>query len=588
MKIVDLKTLVTTNITQQGASDRITGAEVRTVTEAIVDEVKERGVVQVENIADLSTISKDETNFCYVANLGHFALEYSSNNISKGGSIVASATTNYYWRLIEENNPTVYGTNIQNKFTLTEGTGSIPLTNTNGSLVFNSPTALGEGSRLATRYEYISTTDEHQMTIRFKALNFDNIHIGIGNDWRQQNQGGALMTKYDMQINSSIAGVKLRMKSGFPSGFSQISPVLAGPNALFLTAEQISAFSLSNNDICELSAGVDATGWFVVLKNITTKQSVGLKKPHTDQFTEYTPLHWGKLCIYLSQGNIELLNHTYTYKQPEMVIMGNSITTYPHFNDNVAKQIAPFYDGTICNWSVSGMISNDLVGNAFPVDLMNLKNKTILLNGLLLAEVFVGGGQTATTGKENYLKLVELLRLNGNRIIHVAPNSASYYTGAIATVNQEVNSFCVDDVRIGYNGSMAGFGGVGTMSQDAIHPTKFGATWLGKQIIDSSKEIFSIDKRNYIQEVNANSDSYLELRTKVFRIDDASESEAVLDFNYGAIDGKDYTFMGINEKHSLVFGINKDNNTTYDLPLSTTYEAISVVFKENENTFYVK
>jgi hypothetical protein len=70
MNIEGIKNLSDRNINVQSPSDRVKANEVREVNDAIINEIRDRGVLQVEDIEALETLSIAETKFVYVKNLG--------------------------------------------------------------------------------------------------------------------------------------------------------------------------------------------------------------------------------------------------------------------------------------------------------------------------------------------------------------------------------------------------------------------------------------------------------------------------------------------------------------------------------------
>lgn len=70
--IAEVKQLIAASETQQGAADRITGAEVRTVDNAIISEAGRRGMLTVPNTAALSTMSVSETGNVIIPAQGIF------------------------------------------------------------------------------------------------------------------------------------------------------------------------------------------------------------------------------------------------------------------------------------------------------------------------------------------------------------------------------------------------------------------------------------------------------------------------------------------------------------------------------------
>lgn len=544
MTIQDLKNLSDTNISVQATDDLIQPAEHREVNDAIIEEIRSRGVVCINDIAEIDNITSgalSDTNIVFVNGRGFYkrtGIEATQSYYPDQHSDAQSLT---WERMGNENHHNFKVIDYLAMFPQKTGITN-QLTLVNGIHTFVSATDLGEAASIRTDKEYISVTDEHTASIRFIVNDFDNLKIGIGNDWRNGSTNGAALTKYDMIIDPAFAGVKLRMKSGSPSGFFQTSPVLAGANVLFLTAESTQPFGVSIGDVLCLTAVVNRQGHEVILKNETTLQSISLFKAHANQFTEYTPLTWGKLCIYLTKGNVTLLDYNYAAKEPDVVFIGNSITAFPNFNDNVARLLEPFYNGVISNYSLSGMVSADLVNTNSPIDLFTLKNKDIILNGLLLAEIFTG--QIAgTPAREMYAKLVKMLKSNGNRVYHITANNASYLTGQILLDNQWILDYFKDDfTMLGLQETFTSGGLTGVTTSDNIHPNKLGASYMGKDILNNEtfvREIFKIDARTAVQDSTDDGDLYLD--TKIVKVTDTAHTLRIATLPFG----KNVTFYGM-------------------------------------------
>lgn len=95
--IQELKQLTQSNETQNGPSDRITGAEVRQVDNAVIDELGRRGLLTVAGTANLSTMRVSETGNVMVPNSGIFtplATASAPDNINT----FPSPDTGYVWQ----------------------------------------------------------------------------------------------------------------------------------------------------------------------------------------------------------------------------------------------------------------------------------------------------------------------------------------------------------------------------------------------------------------------------------------------------------------------------------------------------------
>ena len=95
--IQELHDLVNLKETQAGTTDRITGAEVRAVDNAIIDELALRGITVVPTTADLATYPTTESKKVLVPDNGTFVL-FQTADAPDGVMMVASVTPGYLWK----------------------------------------------------------------------------------------------------------------------------------------------------------------------------------------------------------------------------------------------------------------------------------------------------------------------------------------------------------------------------------------------------------------------------------------------------------------------------------------------------------
>lgn len=88
--IANLRSSVTSNITQNGTSDRIEAAEVRATLTSLIDELRDRGVKTVTDTASLATIDSNEAAFAFVDGKGLFS--WAATGTPDGSSIFAGLT----------------------------------------------------------------------------------------------------------------------------------------------------------------------------------------------------------------------------------------------------------------------------------------------------------------------------------------------------------------------------------------------------------------------------------------------------------------------------------------------------------------
>ena len=95
--ITELHDLVNVKETQAGTTDRITGAEVRAVDNAIIDELPVRGVTEVANLAALSTYPITESKKVLVPGNGTF-IAFQTADAPDNVTTFPSATAGYIWK----------------------------------------------------------------------------------------------------------------------------------------------------------------------------------------------------------------------------------------------------------------------------------------------------------------------------------------------------------------------------------------------------------------------------------------------------------------------------------------------------------
>lgn len=92
MRIEDLKDLSNQNLTQQNANDPITGAELRTVMDAVIDEIGARGTVDVGSSAELAAYDPTDST---KAVLG--GILYIVGEVSVAGAIHSTVNVSKWW-----------------------------------------------------------------------------------------------------------------------------------------------------------------------------------------------------------------------------------------------------------------------------------------------------------------------------------------------------------------------------------------------------------------------------------------------------------------------------------------------------------
>ncbi len=194
---------------------------------------------------------------------------------------------------------------------------------------------------------------------------------------------------------------------------------------------------INKGDFIELTASMVALDSTVlVFRNLTN----GTYKKVVRKLTTATSTAvLGYPTIYFAKGHVRLLNYSLSKPDFDYIFFGNSITAGFYASD-----IDSAFVGQLKKWTASS-ISNGAMSGACTVDFLkvkegyNIKNKIVFLSGVF--------GQdpnyviSAADSKTNYQTIVNKLKANNNRIIHIDNpyrNQASW--SQILALNQWMDS----------------------------------------------------------------------------------------------------------------------------------------------------
>lgn len=258
-----------------------------------------------------------------------------------------------------------------------------------------SATALDDTYLSLWNYGFVAA-DQYSQRLTFQVLDSStDISIGIG-----VRSGQVSVTNKQMTYISGVLGDSAATTAGSVTN---------------LTGTTSTGILVNKGDFIELTSSMVALdSTTLIFRNLTTGM---YKKVVRKLTTSNSTAVLGYPTIYFAKGHVRLINYSLSRPDFDYVFWGNSITAGFYASD-----IDSCFVGQTKKWTASS-ITNGAMSGACTVDFLkvkegyNIKNKIVFLSGVF--------GQDpnyvipAADSKANYQAIVNKLKANNNRVIHI-------------------------------------------------------------------------------------------------------------------------------------------------------------------------